>query len=403
MTRLKKVINKFFNYSIDFINNKTRLNIRHIIAYFLSKLCSNKVNENLIVFGSNNGKAFSGNSKYLFLYLNQNSNYQCIWFTTSRKVLNDLRNKNYHVISVKNLIKAIKTLKAAKYIFITHGLGDILMIDFSPQTQLIRLSHGIGIKNLKEKFSNFFLDFYKKKIRQYLVKRISYVVVTSDKDVKIKKSNFPLPSNKFLKVGFPRNDILVNFSKEQYLESKKSLAIAENSEVILYAPTFRRYKHTSPLDEDFFKKLNELLISENKVMLFKPHPSSEKINLDPYTSIKSVDPKVDIMDLLVFSDLLITDYSSVFFDFLITKRPILFFAYDLEEYSMKRGLYFNYETFVPGPIVKTKDEFFLKLKTINQWVKDYEAKRNEVQDKYIKYSDGNSIKKIIEFLGLKLN
>lgn len=396
-------MNKFFNYLIDFVNNKTRLNLRHLFAYFLSKLCSKKVNENLIVFGSNNGKGFSGNSKYLFLYINQNSNYQCIWFTASQKVLNDLREKNFHVISVKNLIKAIKILKAAKYIFITHGLGDVLMIDFSPQTQLIRLSHGIGIKNLKEKFSNFFTDFYKKKIRQYLVKRISYLAVTSDKDIQIKKSNFPLPPNKFLKVGFPRNDILSKISKEKYLESKKSLGIAENSDVILYAPTFRRYNHKTPLNENFFKKLNELLISENKIMLFKPHPSSEKIDLDPYINIKSIDPKFDIMDLLVFSDLLITDYSSVFFDFLITKRPILFFAYDLEEYSMKRGLYFNYESFVPGPIVKTRDEFYLKLKTINQWANDYETKRNNVQDIYLKYSDGNSTEKIIKLLGLKLN
>lgn len=403
MTRLKNVINKLSNYSIDFINKKTKLNIRHLIAYFLSKLCSNTVNENLIVFGSNNGKAFSGNSKYLFLYLNHNSNYHCIWFTESQQVLSNLRRENYHVVSVKNLIKAIKILKAARYIFITHGFGDILMIDLSPKTQLIRLEHGIVLKELGEKYKNLFLQSYKTKIRQKLIDSISYMLVTSEHDKEVKKLSTPLPTNKYLKIGYPRNDILVNYTKEKYFQIKKSLNIEETSEVLLYAPTFRRYKHRIPLDDNFFEKLNDTLIIENKVMLFKPHPNSEKINLDRYNNIISVDPKVDIMNLLIISDLLITDYSGVFFDFLITKRPVVFFAYDLEEYIMKRGLSFDYKSDVPGPIVKTGDELLLKLKTINQWSKDYEAKRINILDKFNKYSDGNSTKNIIEFLGLKLN
>ncbi|MFW9942041.1 MAG: CDP-glycerol glycerophosphotransferase family protein [Candidatus Thorarchaeota archaeon] len=395
-------ISKLLNFSFDFISKKLGLNIRHLFTYFLSKLYSNRVDEKLLVFGSTNGKAFSGNSKYLFLYLKQNSNYKCVWITDSQEVVRDFQDRNYDVISTRELFKAIKILKAAKYIFITHGFGDFLMIDFSPKTQLIRLSHGIGIKNLTEKFSNFFVRFYKKKIRQYLVKSISYIAVTSEKDIQIKKYSYPLPSNKFLKTGFPRNDILVNYATETYFEIKRSLNIEKNNEVLLYAPTQRRYERKSPLDESFFKKLDTFLINENKVMLFKPHPNSEKINLDRYTNIKSVEPKFDIMDLLVISDLLITDYSSVFFDFLITKRPIIFFAYDLEEYKMKRGLYFDYETFVPGPIVKTGDELLLKLKTLSQWTKDFEVKRNIVVDTYTKYSDGNSNKKIIEILGLKL-
>lgn len=373
------------------------------MAYFLSKLCSNNINENLLVFGSNNGKAFSGNSKYLFLYLNQNSNYQCIWITGNQKVLKDLKKNNYQVISTKSLFKTIKILKAAKCVFITHGFGDILMIDFSPKTDLIRLEHGIVLKELRENFKNPFLRFYKKKIRQKLVESISFMLVTSEKDKELKKLSTPLPSNKYLKIGYPRNDILVNYTKEKYIQIKKFLNIEETSEVLLYAPTFRRYKHRIPLDDNFFEKLNDALIIENKVMLYKPHPNSEKINLDRYNNIISVDPKVDIMDLLVISDLLITDYSGVLFDFLITKRPVLFFAYDLKEYIMKRGLYFDYESFVPGPIIKTGDELLLKLKTINQWSKDYEAKRNNFLDIYNKYSDGNSTKKIIEFLGLKLN
>ena len=125
MARFTIKISKVLSFSIDFISKKIGMNIRHLFAYILSKLYSNRVNENLLVFGSTNGNAFSGNSKYLFLYLNQNSNYHCIWITSSEKILKDLGNKNYNVISSRDIFKTIKTLKMAKYIFITHGFADI--------------------------------------------------------------------------------------------------------------------------------------------------------------------------------------------------------------------------------------------------------------------------------------
>ena len=139
------------------------------------------------------------------------------------------------------------------------------------------------------------------------------------------------------------------------------------------------------------------------ILLFKPHPSSEKIDLSQYNHIKSVDPNVDIMDLLVITDILITDYSGVTYDFLITMRPIIFFAYDLDKYLMERGMYYDYETFVPGPIVKTGDELLIKLKNVSHWDKKYEEKRKNVRNLLNKYSDGNSTKRIIEFLDLKLS
>ena len=403
MSRLALKFNKLLNFSFDIISKKLRLNIRHLIAYTLSKLYSNRVNEKLLVFGSTNGNAFSGNSKYLFLYLNQNSNYHCIWITSSEKILKDLGNKNYNVISSRDIFKTIKTLKMAKYIFITHGFADILMVDFSPKTQLIRLEHGIVLKKLGMDIKELNLNIIKKKIRHKLIQSTNFMVVTSEEDRKKKKLSFPLPSNKYIISGYPRNDILVNYTKKEYLNIKKALNIEEYNEVLLYAPTYRKYKHKNPLNWDFYKKLDIFLKEEKRVLLFKPHPSSEKVDLSRFNNIKSVDPNVDIMDLLVITDILITDYSGVTYDFLITMRPIIFFAYDLDKYLMERGMYYDYETFVPGPIVKTGDELLLKLKNVSHWDKKYEEKRKNVRNLFNKYSDGNSTMRIIEFLDLKLN
>jgi len=154
---------------------------------------------------------------------------------------------------------------------------------------------------------------------------------------------------------------------------------------------------------EFLEKLDGILINDQRILLYKPHPASKKIDLSIYSNIKSVDPNVNIMDLLIVNDVLITDYSGVFYDFLITLRPIIFFAYDIEKYFEKRGVYFDYETFVPGPMVKTGEELLLKLKDINQWAKEYENERKRIRKLLNEYSDGNSTKKVIKFLNLKLN
>ncbi|MFX0141129.1 MAG: hypothetical protein ACFFDN_46250, partial [Candidatus Hodarchaeota archaeon] len=89
------------------------MNIRHLFSLIISKLYSNKIDDNLIAFGSTNGNAFTGNSKELFLYLSKNSKYHCVWFTSSEKILNDLRKKGYHAESNRKIVKPVKILKAA--------------------------------------------------------------------------------------------------------------------------------------------------------------------------------------------------------------------------------------------------------------------------------------------------
>ncbi len=391
-----------FNRILDFISKKIGMNIRHFISWSLSKFYSNKVDENLIVFGSTNGNSFSGNSRDLFLYLIENSNYNCVWFTSSEKILKDLKEKNYNVVSNKKLIKPVKILKAAKYIFITHGFGDILLVDFSPDTILVHLDHGSALKLIGRGLRDSYLNFFQKKVNEYLNKKISYLTVTSEETKRIKAYSYNLPPEKIIITGYPRNEILIKYSKEICEVIKRDLNLQSDHNIILYAPTFRDYKQQSPLNKKFLKNLDNFLIKEKKVLLYKPHPFEENIDLSSYQKIKSIDPNVDIRDLLVIADVLITDYSGVFYDFLLTLRPIIFFPYDLEIYTEGRDFFYNYETFVPGPIVKTGDELIYKLKNINQWDTDYIEIRRIARDKFNQYHDGDATNRIIEFFDLKL-
>ena len=398
MLRLSMIFNRF----LDFISKKIGMNIRHLFSFSLSKLYSNKVCDNLIVFGSTNGNAFSGNSRELFLYLTKYSEYHCVWFTSSEKIYKDLKKKGYHVVSNRKLFKPVKILKAAKYIFITHGFGDILLVDFSPETVLVHLDHGSALKLIGKGLRGTYLNFFQKKVNEYLNKSIGYLTVTSEETRRTKQYSYNLPSEKVIVTGYPRNEILVNHTKKNINNIKKSLNIFNDHKIILYAPTFREFKHISPLNRKFLENLDDFLIEEKKFLLYKPHPFEEKLDLSSYKKIKSIDPNVDISDLLVIADALITDYSGVFYDYLLTMRPILFFPYDLERYTEDRDFFYNYETFVPGPIIKTGADLIEKLKNLNQWDQEYIKIRQRARDKFNKYHDGNAIQRIVKFFDLKL-
>ena len=108
------------------------------------------------------------------------------------------------------------------------------------------------------------------------------------------------------------------------------------------------------------------------------------------------------MDLMVIADLLITDYSGVFFDYLLTLKPILFFPYDLEKYTDSRDFFYDYHSLVPGPIVSTEEQLISKLGTIREWDQQYLEARIKARDKFNKYHDGKAILRIIKLLDLKL-
>jgi CDP-glycerol glycerophosphotransferase len=392
---------RIFNSFLEFISKQVGINIKHIITYPLSKLFSNKVYDKLLVFGSTNGQAFAGNPKVVFDYLCEHSNYNCVWITASERVFNELIRKNYQAILSKNMIQSIKILKAAKYIFISHGFGDIFYIDFSPDSRLIHLAHGISFKKGGHDLETTLMSHVEKAINKRLVDHMNLLIDASEETKKFKMSRFGLRSNRIVVTGYPRNDILINHTKELDNRIKKKLNIKEDHEVLLYAPTFRDYNYKFPLTKPFLEKLEEFLIKQNKYFLYKPHPFTENIDLSKYKNIISIERNVDIIDLLIIADVLITDYSSVFYDYLLTMRPIIFFADDLERYTKVRDFYFDYETFVPGPFVKSGDELIETLKNFNQWDAKFKEKRKFMRDQFNKYHDGRSTERIVELLKLK--
>lgn len=232
------------------------------------------------------------------------------------------------------------------------------------------------------------------------VRRLDFFVSPSPYASKCFCSSFNMPKSKVLESGYPRNDRLINHRYDVDLISKikTELGINENKKVILYAPTWRddkvsnfdgRHILTNPLDCEEF--LNHF---PDTVFLYRGHyfTHTEK----SMVNFIDVSDYNDVNDLFLISDSLVTDYSSLFFDYAILCKPIYFYMPDLEEYREKtRGFYLDVESELPGPIVRTPKELAEVMS--EQFDLSIFALFNK---KYNCYEEGHSALNVLQKVGI---
>ena len=175
----------------------------------------------------------------------------------------------------------------------------------------------------------------------------------------------------------------------------------KNGKISLFAPTFRDLSIKIDFRKVFeYDKLNEFLESNNILFIIKGHslPGLKYLieNIDKYNNILIYDSKKDVYPLLRMTDLLITDYSSIYTDFLHTKKPVLFYPYDYEEYTdLHRKLQFDYNEMTPGPKAKDFNELIFWIRHFLVEGKDgFEIERERIFKLAFKYRDGKSSKRI---------
>jgi CDP-glycerol glycerophosphotransferase (TagB/SpsB family) len=385
--------------------------------YWLSYLMPR--NKKIWVFGSNLGKAFADNPKYFYLYINslKESDIRAIWITPKEDIVKNLRKNNLEVYNIYSLKGIYYTLRAKNYIF-DHHSKDISFW-FSGGANKINLFHGIPLKkihndnkfdrvrnpsNLWDRIRWTFRRIQNEKPYHYYLSTSEYVKDIFKKAFKAKEENFFI-------CGYPRND---TFFQNDYIKKYKSLIIKnkniyktiieykkENYKIIMYMPTFRD-SEKKLFDIVDFEEFNNFLKNNKYILLIKAHPMSklqEKMNNINYSNIININSKEDPYVFTALTDMLITDYSSIYFDYLLTKNPIVFFPYDLKEYmSGSRELYYDYDNVTPG--YKAYDIQGLKegIKMSFEKNDSYIEKRKEVLNKNFDYYDGNSSKRLYEKL-----
>ena len=360
-----------------------------------------KVKEKLIFFESFQGRSYSDSPKYIYEYMiNNNMNYKYVWSTTEKQIIpgNPIQVRRFSLryfyyiakakywISNSRLPKYIKKRKDNIYLQTWHG------------TPLKRLAADMDDVYMPGTNSaSYKLNFLNE------TQKWDYLVSPNAYSSKIFKRAFWF-NNTMIESGYPRNDILYNGNTEKNIITlKKKLNIPLNKKVILYAPTWRddefyskgKYRFTLQLD---LQKMQEQLGNEYVVLLRMHYFIASQMDISEFEGFAyDFSNHNDIGELYLISDILITDYSSVFFDFAHLKRPILFYTYDLEKYrDQLRGFYINIEKDVPGPLVNTTKEVIHSIKNIDVIQIKYENRYDTFYERFCKWDDGNASRKVIE-------
>lgn len=225
-------------------------------------------------------------------------------------------------------------------------------------------------------------------------------LITSSPDVsKYFESGFCLKSNVTYALGYPRTDLLLNNQKKLKKEFYQKFPSMKGKTIILYMPTFRRYGGMDIIDFDYeinWKALNDYLNEKNSVFIVKRHPLqiNQNMNFVPteYDNIIDIE-NINYFTLLVGADVLITDFSSSFFDYLLLNKPIIFYCPDTEEYLSNHGVYMDFPKDLPGEYCETFDELLHILENIEKKV-DY----NKFKEFYMGSCDGHSTEKVSKLI-----
>ena len=342
--------------------------LAYIICYFIypfSFLVPHSKKQ--LAFGSFRG-SFTDNSKYLFIYLvEHNPELQVCWLSINRQTVQKVRALGLPAYWVLSPIGAWKALMA-KYWFVSSYSADI-MYCLSGGATIVNLWHGVGLKRCEFNINDGALAerYVKKTFRERFYhpesfRRPDYLVSSTPFQSTMFAAAFRIPLERCLDVGYPRNAIL-QMAKEDVLafvrkyEPQETMQLIEKcskfDKVYIYMPTWRDSQKNVFAQQMDLRALSEVLKKQNALLLLKPHPNTIVDSIYQADNIVLVERTVDIYGVLPFTDVLITDYSSILYDYLLMpKKQVILYLYDYEEFVRDRDFYYPFAENVVGRQVK---------------------------------------------------
>lgn len=369
-----------------------------------------KVDDKLMIFGCYGGSAYACSPKAIYETMIKDEkfkDYTFIWCFKNIEKYQELQS-NKNTILVKQGSKQYqKYMASAKYWIFNYKIAEHI---YPKKNQVfIQCWHGTPLKRLGYDLIHFdnALNTIKgiKKRYQIEAKKFSYFLSPSKFATEKFISAWNLKQigkeNIIIEQGYPRNDFLYNYTKQEEEKIKEKLGLQHNhKKIILYAPTYRGDSHEAGVgyvyqEEVNFEKLRQNL-GNDYIILFRPHYFiANSFNFEKYKGfVYDVSNIDDINDLYIISDLLITDYSSVFFDYANLKRPMIFHMYDLEHYrDESNGFYIDLKE-LPGRITRTDNELIEEIQRISKEF-TYDEKYKKFNEKYNYLEDGQASKRVI--------
>ncbi|MET9297059.1 bifunctional glycosyltransferase family 2 protein/CDP-glycerol:glycerophosphate glycerophosphotransferase [Streptomyces sp. NPDC003077] len=362
------------------------------------------VRKGLVVFESHLGKQYSDSPKAIYEEMRrQGVKFDAVWSYAGGKPEGFPEDATLVRRWGWQYLRAL-----AQAEFWIDNQGFPLKLVKRPQTTYLQTWHGSALKRMG-------FDEPRLKVRsrpaqeefQRVLDRFDHFLIRSEHDVRTLARAFRLRDEVLLRTGYPRNDALVAARRQQEAtgtrtrgEPARELGIPDDHTVLLYAPTFRAHATGKirgfelPFDvEEFARRFGD-----RHTLLIRSHYLNNVV-LPPSVSGKVIDVTGhhDITPLLTLADALITDYSSVMFDYVLLDRPMIFYAYDYDEYANEsRGTYFDLREKAPGPVVETEDELFQAIDDLKAADSQYAEARTRFAAEFGEYDHGDAARAVVE-------
>lgn len=356
----------------------------------------------LWVFGARGGGAFVDNAKYLFLHVaERRPGIRAVWLSKDGRVVDRLRAAGYEAYRATSPRGVYYALRAG-VVCLTEDFRDVALAP-TGGANVVQLWHGIPLKRIGWDAE---LPDHPLPVRLclgYLARAISVLVLTARELAGPFASGLRVDRDRMAVAGYPRTDALVRevpgeaVGIDDGILDRLDRAAAEGP-LLFYLPTYREGSADGFGDHLDLPALERFLAERGAHLAVKPHPK-ESVDLGERTGSRVVEvpPDDDVYPLLRRADALVTDYSSVAFDFLLADRPVVFYPYDLDRYREERGFYFDYGEVTPGPTATEFGELLAALDGVLDG-DGYEAERAALRDRFFECPAGEASERTCRLL-----
>lgn len=387
-----------------FLKNITEKNLGFILHILIPR------NNKYITFNASIDKGkremFLHNTKYLYLYLSNREDFHVTWLCEDKNITKTLNNYGYKNVYSRKSLKGFFYALRSKYWFYDYYTNDLPLYLICGAT-LVNLWHGIPLKNICYDDSNNPIHNMNKIVKFiyfYCRYKDSYYIANGDYERNIYKTAFFANKEQSIVLGSPRLDVLFhNISNAEMFMERDFEAIKsfkkQGKKIFIYMPT---YRDTGSDIADWLRaaRLNDFFKDRNAILVCKLHPlDKNSLNFELTEEFYKMDSNSDIYPVLKYSDALISDYSSIAFDYLLLDKPIIYHVPDLQEYQDTcRGFYMPYEEFAVGEITCNEEEILSAMKNVIDGVDNYKEQRKVLRDRMFKYQDGKNCERVVEWI-----
>lgn len=362
--------------------------------YYFEQL---SVQANTMLFESFNGNSLSCNPYAIFNYMRKQSafaNWQFIWVVNSRSAVKAEYLADKRIIFIaKDSDAYLRWLSQAQYLINNSTFPDYFVR--KPEQVYLNTWHGTPWKTLGNDMAERFYE-HKNFTRNILQANYLLSPNAHTTEVFVEKHDIKgIFSGEILEAGYPRIDTLLNSSSQEQQQIRAQLGVSEQNNIIFYAPTWRGSHQNIFFDTDKLQQdLAALAAIPGYTVVFRGHSLlQDSLNI-ALPNVIVAPALLDTNELLAVTDILITDYSSVLFDYLVSNKPLYLYLYDYAEYQAERGLYFEAAE-LPGEIAYTIEQLTAQIQQVANY--NYAEHKRKSQP-FIAYDDGAVTARVVAHL-----